>query len=119
MCGNSHFHKYSGLGVTKSSAIDEEHKKDLQGNSEKVDSTIEEDEQGSIDKEPFHPIVEHGLKIKQNTQNEENTVEYGEAFETENWKLTRKTASIDQGNQSTSALSEQRDIHEGGRASVW
>ena len=36
--------KYSELGVTKSSTIDEELKKTLQGNSEKADSTIEEDE---------------------------------------------------------------------------
>ena len=38
-------HKYSGLGVTKSSTIDEELKKGLQGNSEKIDSSIEEDEE--------------------------------------------------------------------------
>ena len=37
--------KYSGLGVTKSSTIDEELKKGLQGNSEKIDSSIEEDEE--------------------------------------------------------------------------
>ena len=37
--------KYSGLGVTKSSTIDEELIKGLQGNSEKIDSSIEEDEE--------------------------------------------------------------------------
>ena len=37
-------HKYSALGVTKSSIIDEELKTGLQGNSEKIASTSEEDE---------------------------------------------------------------------------
>ena len=37
-------HRYSELGATKSSTIDEELKKTLQGNSGKADSTIEEDE---------------------------------------------------------------------------
>ena len=55
-------HKYSGLGVTKSSAIDEEIKKGLQGNSEKIDAAIEDDEENQDSSESENASPEDVLQ---------------------------------------------------------
>ena len=55
-------HKYSGFGVTKSSAIDEDIKKGLQGNSEKIDAAIEDDEENQDSSESQNASPEDVLQ---------------------------------------------------------
>ena len=55
-------HKYSALGVTKSSIIDEELKTGLQGNSEKIASTSEEDEENQDSSESENASPEDVLQ---------------------------------------------------------